>query len=169
MTSGAPSSAWPAIASLVPHSAPMLLLDAVLFADATAIACAATLHDNCIAAREGQVESLWAIELVAQAVGALVGYQSSLGGKPPRKGFIISCRDARFEVDHLPVQVPLTVEARLVWGDASLASFTGRVLRGVFGGAEPSGEPEVLATVELGVFSGALADRGIHSALGGRS
>jgi predicted hotdog family 3-hydroxylacyl-ACP dehydratase len=153
----------PPIAELLPHRPPMRLLDAWEFIDASSIVCRATLaSQHSITVLDGLVDNGWCIELVAQAVAAYVGAQSWRMRAGPVMGFIVSCRDARFSRASVPVDVPLRISAKHVWGERTLGSFRGTVE--VLGGVtRDEVSPTVgldasahVATVELGVFSGSL-------------
>ena len=145
--------AWPDIASLVPHRAPMLLLDAVTGIEDRMIECSTLVSDACVFVEDGRADALLCIELVAQAVAAYVGYAAIAAGGRPTVGLLISCRDATFETDALAVGDRLKIVARHVWGDANLASFRGHVERD---GAR-------VAAVELGVYRGPIPRDGVPS------
>ncbi len=134
----------PELAELVPHRPPMRLLDSVVAHGERTITCAATIGPDHAFLEDGAVDVLVCVELVAQAVAAYVGYQDYLAGRRPKAGFIVSCREASFEVSALALGDSLTVEARHVWGETEVGSFKGSVQRGGI----------VVATVELGVYRG---------------
>jgi predicted hotdog family 3-hydroxylacyl-ACP dehydratase len=143
------TNASPSIEQLLPHKPPMRLLDTWDSRDESSIVCHATLSSrHSVVVREGVIDNGWCIELVAQAVAAYVGMQSWQNGAGPVMGFIVSCRDARFSMPSVPVDVPLRISAKHVWGERLLGSFRGVVER-----ADTS---EQVASVELGVFSGSL-------------
>jgi predicted hotdog family 3-hydroxylacyl-ACP dehydratase len=144
MGSSAPSAE---LAELVPHRAPMLLLDSVVLHGDRAITCEATIREDHPFLEAGEVDVVVCVELVAQAVAAYTGYRDRLAGRRPELGFIVSCREASFEVPSLALGDSLTVEARHVWGEIQVGSFKGTVQRN---GA-------TVASVELGVYRGPLA------------
>jgi predicted hotdog family 3-hydroxylacyl-ACP dehydratase len=143
MPDSAPS---PELAELVPHRGPMLLLDSVVALSERDIKCEATIGPDHAFLEEGRVDVLVCVELVAQAVAAYVGYRDYLAGLPPKIGFLVSCREASFEVPELALGDKLAIEARHIWGEDTVGSFKGKVLRGGL----------TVAAVELGVYRGAL-------------
>jgi predicted hotdog family 3-hydroxylacyl-ACP dehydratase len=144
MGSSAPSAE---LAELIPHRGPMMLLDSVVAHGERDITCLATIRADHPFLEEGEVDVLVCVELVAQAVAAYAGYRDRLSGRRPELGFIVSCREASFEVPAFALGDALTVEARHVWGEAQVGSFKGTVQRN---GA-------IVAAVELGVYRGPLA------------
>jgi predicted hotdog family 3-hydroxylacyl-ACP dehydratase len=128
----------------------MVLLDAVLEVGDRTIACAAHIGPDHAYLQGTTVDALLCVELVAQAVGAYAGLRDRLEGKTPGPGFLISCREATFEVPTIALGDELRVEARHVWGDDRLGSFVGRVLRGGL----------KLAEVEVGVYRGPIDGAG---------
>ncbi len=136
----------PELAELVLHRPPMRLLDSVVAHGEREITCAATIGADHAFLEGSEVDVLVCVELVAQAVAAYVGYQDYLAGRKPKIGFMVSCREASFEVPSLLLGDTLLIEARHVWGEADLGSFKGTVRRGGL----------VVATVELGVYRGPL-------------
>jgi predicted hotdog family 3-hydroxylacyl-ACP dehydratase len=136
----------PELHELVAHRGPMLLLDSVVSHGEREITCLATIDDSHAFLEDGKVDVLLCVELVAQAVAAYVGKRDLREGRVPQIGFLVSCREASFEVAALFPGDALTVEARHVWGDGDAGSFKGRVTRGGL----------TLATVELGVYRGSL-------------
>jgi predicted hotdog family 3-hydroxylacyl-ACP dehydratase len=143
MDSPAPSSE---LLALVAHRGPMLLLDSVTSHGERAIACTASIGDDHAFLDDGKVDVLLCIELVAQAVAAYVGHRDLAAGRAPKIGFLVSCREASFEVPALLPGDALAIEARHVWGDGEAGSFKGTVSRGGL----------TIATVELGVYRGSL-------------
>jgi len=141
-----PAGTLPTISELVPHRGPMSLLDSVRRWEEGAITCEASIRPDHPFLDGGVVDVLVAVELVAQAVAAYAGQRDRLAGKRPRIGFLVSCREASFEVESLALGDTLTIEVQHVWGDDTLGSFKGRVLRA---GA-------LVASVEVGVYGGPL-------------
>lgn len=106
------------IESLLPHAAPMVLLDAVESWDSQAIRCSAQSHlaaDNPL--RQGGILSVYAgIEYAAQAQAVHARLAANVGESAsaiPRKGFVAvaSKLDARvLDLDEIaaPLQVELT-------------------------------------------------------------
>lgn len=107
------------IASRIPHSGSMCLLDAVIAWDAQRIQCTATSHravDNPLRSK-GRLASVCGIEYAAQAMaahGALVGAQ----GERPRVGMLTSVRGVTTYVDRLDtLGDTLDIAAERIGGD----------------------------------------------------
>ena len=60
------------------------------------------------------------LEYMAQCVAAYAGLTARQGGRPPRIGFLIGCRELRLDVEAFSVGDRLEVEARRVWGENDL-------------------------------------------------
>ncbi len=136
----------PDLGDLVPHRGPMRLLDSVVAHGERSIECVTTIRADHAFLDDGKVDVVLCVELVAQAVAAYVGYQDWVTGRKPELGFIVSCREASFEVGSLSLGDTLTVSATHVWGESQVGSFKGNVRRGSV----------AVAAVELGVYRGPL-------------
>lgn len=110
------------LASLIPHSGAMCLLDGVLQWDARRIVCVSESHragDNPLRA-QGELPAVCGVEYAAQAMavhGGLAG-KAAVGG--PRAGYLASLRDLecrRRRLDDLPGA--LVVEAEQLAGDGA--------------------------------------------------
>ncbi|MGX9416871.1 ApeP family dehydratase [Vibrio sp. RC27] len=88
------SKLYPAIEQLLPHSAPMVLLDRVVEHTNTSITCeviineSSFLFDDELNGVPGQV----GIEYMAQSVAALGGIEASADGEKPPIGFLLGAR-----------------------------------------------------------------------------
>ncbi len=109
------------IASLIPHSGAMCLLDGVVQWDANRIHCMSRSHcavDNPLRA-DGRLPAVCGVEYAAQAMavhGALAG---KIGGRP-RAGYLASLRDVVCRRDRLDdLEGDLLVEAEQVAGDGA--------------------------------------------------
>jgi predicted hotdog family 3-hydroxylacyl-ACP dehydratase len=102
----------------LPHRGRMVLLDKVLEAETGHIVCAVTIRPDSPFCREGRVAAHVGIEYMAQAVGALVGWQSLRAGEAVKTGFLVSARKYTSHVDEFPTGATLRVEARENWRDA---------------------------------------------------
>jgi predicted hotdog family 3-hydroxylacyl-ACP dehydratase len=126
----------------------MLLIDAMVDHGERSIACTAAIGpDHPFLEGDGEsVDALLCLELVAQSVAAYAGYRDRLAGRPLRHGFLVSCREATFEVPALRLGDALRIETRHTWGDDLAGSFAGRVLR----------DGVSVAEVVVGVYRGSL-------------
>lgn len=119
----------PAIAELVPHSAPMILLDEILGFDGARIRCRTTVRTESMFVEEDRVRAIVALEYMAQAVAAFAGMQGRAGGAPPRVGYVLGTREMTLEAGWFMVGDELVVEAEEVWGDGRMGSFRCTVTR----------------------------------------
>jgi predicted hotdog family 3-hydroxylacyl-ACP dehydratase len=105
------------VAEYLPHEGRMVLLDRVLEADPGRILCAVTLRPDSPFCREGEVPAYVGIEYMAQATGALTGWNFRNHGESVRIGFLVSTRRFTSQVDSFRVGETLLVEARESWND----------------------------------------------------
>jgi predicted hotdog family 3-hydroxylacyl-ACP dehydratase len=107
------------IATLIPHSGKMCLLDRVISWDEQRIACRSGAHrdpDNPLR-QNGRLGALAAIEFAAQAMAAH-GRLAGAVGERPRAGFIASLRDIRCRCDRLDqLDADLDISATRLMGD----------------------------------------------------
>ncbi|MDR0673783.1 MAG: hypothetical protein LBF93_09060 [Zoogloeaceae bacterium] len=99
----------------LPHRGRMVLLDAVLAAKPGYIRCVTTIRLDSPFCRHDGVPAHMGVEYMAQAVGALVGWQSRGAGEPVRIGFLVSARKFTSKVTRFSVGARLEVEARENW------------------------------------------------------
>jgi predicted hotdog family 3-hydroxylacyl-ACP dehydratase len=149
-----PQRRLPPIVEIVPHRAPMLLIDEACSYDETGVECVVVLRDDSPFVERGRARATLALEYMAQSISAWFGLRSRDRGEPVRPGYLIGSREVTFAVDHFRVGDELRVRASLVWGDATLGSFDCSVLRA----------GEVVASGNLSVYSGPDAARAATSA-----
>jgi predicted hotdog family 3-hydroxylacyl-ACP dehydratase len=136
----------PPVVELVPHRDRMLLLDEVREAGEASIACGVVLRGDSPFVEGGRVRATFALEYMAQCVGAWVGLQDLRRGLPVRIGYLVGAREVAFAVDAFDVGDDLRVEAAKLWGDEALGHFECRVLR----------RGETVAAATLNVVRGTL-------------
>ena len=112
-------TAFPAIAEVLPHSAPMILLDEIVAFDGASIRCRATIRGDSIFVAAGRVRAVVSLEYMAQAAAAFAGM----------RGRAIGAREMTLEVDRFEIGDELLVDAEEVWGDERMSSFRCRVTR----------------------------------------
>jgi predicted hotdog family 3-hydroxylacyl-ACP dehydratase len=120
---------YPALADLVPHAPPMVLLDSLDSVDAESAVCLARVRAGGPFVVARAMPAMVGIELVAQAVAAHVGFACVSRGEPVRAGYLIGVREARMHVPSFFVDDELRVEVRRTFGSESLASYAGPVSR----------------------------------------
>lgn len=141
-------TAFPAIAEVLPHSAPMILLDEIVECDGERIRCRATLRSDSVFVAAGRVRAIVSLEYMAQAAAALAGMRGRTIGAAPRIGYVIGAREMTLGVDQFEIGDELLVDAEEVWGDERMSSFRCRVSR----------DGRCVAEASLNFYLGALGD-----------
>jgi len=120
---------WP-VSELLPHTAPMILIDRVLSFDEESAVIEVTVRaDHPFAAEDG-VPAHLGIEFMAQACGALTGCWAKQSGTPVRVGFLLGTRHFRAVAPVLPMGQRLTVAVKLLVRDTEMGVFECRLLDG---------------------------------------
>ena len=116
---------YPAIASLVPHAAPMLLLDRLCAATATTARCEVRVGETLalFLRDDGALPGWVGIELMAQTVAAWSGYQGHLRQEEPQIGLLLGARKYQCHLARLPAGSLLTIDCEQLLQDGALASF----------------------------------------------
>jgi predicted hotdog family 3-hydroxylacyl-ACP dehydratase len=149
---------FPPVDTLLLHEPPMRLVDEVVGELPSGIVCKTTISPKFVFLRDGEVDALVCVELVAQAVACYVGLAEVRENQAPRGGLIVGCRDARFHVERLRLGDELLIRASRTWIRHPAASFSGEVSR----------NGTILATVELAVIAGvSIEDFGTESSSDG--
>ncbi len=82
---------------LVPHRLPLRLVDRVLtVAETSGTADAVVRPDGPLTRRDGTLDPVALVELIAQSYAAVRGYQDRAAGLPIRQGFLVGVRAVRF-------------------------------------------------------------------------
>lgn len=132
---------WP-IETLLPHAAPMLLLDEALRYDSDSVATAATMRpDHLFAGAEG-VPAHLGIELMAQTCGVWAGAHARASGEAVRVGFLLGTRRYKATRPWFHFGERLEITARVVFRDQGMGVFDCRILSG----------DDVLAEAQLSVY-----------------
>jgi len=137
----------PPIASLVPHRAPMILLDEALAFDDDGATCAVAVRAGAAFVEDGVVPAVVFMEYMAQAVAALAGYAAQKRGDTVGSGYVVGARELNLHVASASVGDRLVVTVRRLAGNAQLGHYRGEVRRA----------GELLADGELSIFHGAAA------------
>lgn len=118
----------PPITALVPHRSPMCLIDRLVTGDAHRACGELTIRPDHPLLRGATVPAVAALEYIAQTIAAHVGLRSHLRGEPPRRGFLIGCRNLDLHAATFPCGVRLTIDVEQTWTDgAEAALYRGRV------------------------------------------
>ena len=116
---------YPPIASLVPHAAPMLLLDRLCEATATTARCEVRVGETLalFLRDDGALPGWVGIELMAQTVAAWSGYQGHQRQEEPQIGLLLGARKYQCHLARLPAGSLLTIDCEQLLQDGALASF----------------------------------------------
>lgn len=121
----------PPIERLVPHRAPMLLIDRIVGTAEGEVTAEARTDAASIFAISGKgVPSYVGIEMMAQTVCAYDGLQRLDDGPTPLVGFLLGCRKYTVRLPYLAPGAVYTVIARLLLQHGEMASFACRMLDG---------------------------------------
>lgn len=107
-------SALPAVAELVPHAPPMVLLDALVAHEAASTTARATVRADHPLLRDGRLPAVAALELVAQAAAARRGLQLRERRDAPRVGFVVGAPRVELLADAVDVGAELVIVVRPV-------------------------------------------------------
>ena len=122
--------ALPALAELLPHEPPMMLLDRVVERSDERIVCTASVADAGVFADDGAVPACVCLEYIAQACAAFMGISARSREEPVRPGFLLGCRSLDLEVESLRAGETVEIRVERTSSAAAAASFDGVVMRG---------------------------------------
>lgn len=119
------------IATMIPHSGAMCLLDGVLGWDAVSVRCLSRRYqdgDNPMRRADGALGMACGIEIAAQAMavhGQLIALEGGAGdGGRAARGYLASVRDVRFEMERLDAgSGDLIIDSERLMGDAFGATY----------------------------------------------
>jgi predicted hotdog family 3-hydroxylacyl-ACP dehydratase len=113
------------IGELVPHQAPMLLIDSVICWDDTGIDVLVKPEDSYLFADDqGAIPAYVGIEYMAQTISAFAGIEAKQNKEPICLGFLLGTRQYEAEVTHFLPSQPLIVKVRqLLRDDTNLVLF----------------------------------------------
>jgi len=123
---------------LIPHRAPMRLVDTLVSVDdGCAVAESVLPRSTMMANGEGKIDEVAFMELIAQSYAAFKGYLDLRDGKPPSEGFLVGVRHLEitgtaYAGDRLLTSIRTVgafggfavVEGAVTRGDETLASGT---------------------------------------------
>ena len=112
------------VASLVPHSPPMLLLDRIISADHESMQSEVTIQPDTLFCRSSVVGAWVGIEYMAQTVAAHAGYLDKLRQQPIKPGFLLGTRQYKCKTDKFTVGMTLRITVcRQYLSDQGLGSY----------------------------------------------
>lgn len=115
----------PAVTELVPHEHPVLALDELTsWQEGEATGRLTVRADNPLA-HDGVIDSVMALEYIAQCVAACLGMEAYAGGGNVRVGMVVACRKMTLHQPHLKVGKGYVVDVRQVRGTDSISHYDG--------------------------------------------
>ncbi len=118
---------FPAIAELIPHTGPMILLDRVIAFDDNSLSAGLVVRSG-LFGDDKTVPAWLGIEYMAQTIGAYAGMKARLAGEPIRLGFLLGTRRYSGNAAEFKVGTPLTVQVEKIMQDDRLGAFECRIL-----------------------------------------
>ena len=115
------------IAELLPHRPPMLLLDAVESVGDDSLVATVTISPESLFAEQDGVPAHIGLEYMAQACGALAGWQALEAGGPVQIGFLMGTRSMSIRRAWFAIGERLTISAVLVYRDELTAAMGARI------------------------------------------
>jgi predicted hotdog family 3-hydroxylacyl-ACP dehydratase len=133
------------MSQLLPHAAPMILIDEVLERGEASLKAGITVRADSIFFEAGRgIPAHVAIEWMAQTCGAFVGAEALEWGLPVRLGMLLGTREFRCDVPWFKDGEHLTVSVTLIFRDEEMGAFDCAVARAADG--------EVLAKATLTLY-----------------
>lgn len=122
-------SGFPPVEELLPHSAPMILVDELTSFDGEKATGRVVIRADSPLVERGRVPALVAIEYMAQSIGLLTGIIAYERGERVQVGYLLGTREIALSVDHFEVGDELSVEVERLFGEDELGAFHCAVLR----------------------------------------
>jgi len=107
------------VASLLPHSGHMVLIDRVTEHRADFVRVEAHIGSKHILLQNGTLPATMGMEIMAQAIGAFAGIQAISAGEAVTLGFLLGTRKLNLFADSIPVGTTLAATAHLSTQDPS--------------------------------------------------
>ena len=120
------------IAELLPHQAPMLLLDRLLDYQGMRVRCETRVgaRHSLLLDEQGNLPAWVGLELMAQTIAAWAGMRGRERGEPVRIGMLLGSRQYQSQLASFAAGDLLVIEAHCLLEDGGMASFECRILRG---------------------------------------
>ncbi|MCB0337395.1 MAG: hypothetical protein KDD62_13860 [Bdellovibrionales bacterium] len=115
------------VADLVPHAAPMVLIDEALEVTDSSALCSLTVGSGLVPRIGNSMVPTWvAIEYMAQAIAVCAGAKQT-PEQSKQIGFLMGIRNGEFGKRRLLLGNVVHVAVQLVYDDGAMAQFQGRV------------------------------------------
>jgi predicted hotdog family 3-hydroxylacyl-ACP dehydratase len=105
------TDAEPSLEQLLPHRAPMILLDRVLCSEPDFLDALVTIRAESLFLKNGAVPAWVGVEYMAQTCACFAGMQAHARGEAARVGFLLGARDYRSLVSGFELGASLRVRA----------------------------------------------------------
>lgn len=137
---------------LVPHAAPMILIDHVCERQAGGLESTVRITEDCpfFEPRSG-VPSYVGIEYIAQTVAALAGLRARRAGQDIQLGFLLGSRRFEASLPYFALGCELTVQVEAEYEAKDIAKYLGTI-------TDDTGETVVRASVSVYLSSTPRAD-----------
>jgi len=123
------SNALPAVDLLVPHAAPMILIDRAVDIGDSYLVAEVDIGEQTLFAEAGRGVPTWVgIEYLAQAIAAWAGYAARNKGGLPQFGFLLGTRKYHALRPYFEFGCTLQVRIELQYQDQGLGVFSGRIM-----------------------------------------
>lgn len=130
------------VETMIPHRGRMRLIEKVVAVDDRRALTVATASEEWPLYREGGVDALVTIELVAQTAALLEGWKRLRDGRGGTTGWLVGVKNADFSLSRLPVPSTLTTEVTRSYALEGYAVFAGTVRM----------EERIVATLSIQAF-----------------
>ncbi|WP_413111569.1 3-hydroxydecanoyl-ACP dehydratase [Thaumasiovibrio sp. DFM-14] len=116
---------YPTIEQLVPHRAPMILIDDVVSADGESISCSVNISADSIMFDEtlNGIPAHTGIEFMAQSIAALAGLNARAENQPPSIGFLLGARRYKHYGKHFENNKTYLIHAELLMRDDNMGVY----------------------------------------------
>jgi len=130
------------IEALIPHRGRMRLIGEVMAVDDDRAITLYVVTEEWPLYRDGSVDALVTIELVAQTAALMEGWKRLKSGRGGTSGWLVGIKTADFRLPRIPLHAKLITETRKDYAMESYAVFEGTVRVGT----------EVVAVVSIQAF-----------------
>ena len=130
------------IEGLIPHRGRMRLIGEVMAVDDDRAITLSVVTEEWPLYRDGSVDALVTIELVAQTAALMEGWKRLKSGRGGTSGWLVGIKTADFHLPRIPLHAKLITETRKDYAMESYAVFEGTVRVGT----------EVVAVVSIQAF-----------------
>jgi predicted hotdog family 3-hydroxylacyl-ACP dehydratase len=118
---------FPPVEDLVPHTAPTLAIDELVDWSDGKTHVRLVVREGGLLVRDGGVDTVVTLELMAQAVAACLGYEAFLHGGGVRVGMVVACRKFAIARSRIDVGEQLDIHVTRLRGTDDASTFEAEV------------------------------------------